>query len=145
MHRIRRGSINRFLSKERVRQLEPILQRNFHKLLRRIGEYRMSKTAVDLNLPFGAYTCDIIMEYSFGEANSSYWLDKPGYYSKFFEMMRSVHMMVPLAKQLPWLMPLMEWIPENWLEKSDEGMRLFIQFKKVTQPHFQGFRIADRD
>lgn len=95
---MRRGSINRFLSKERVRQLEPVLQRNFQKLLNRIGEYRSSKMAVDLNLPFGAYTCDTITEYSFGEANSSHWLEKPGYYSKFFEMMRSVHTAVPLAK-----------------------------------------------
>ncbi len=129
VHRMRRGAMNRYLSKESVRRLEPILQSNLSKLLDKLAEYKGSSKSLNVNLPFSAFTSDIITEYCFGQSHN--WLDKPGFNEKFIEMMSSVHEMAAPAKQFAWLMPLVDMLPDSWAESMDPGMSSFIQFRRV--------------
>ncbi|KIV81137.1 hypothetical protein PV11_08581 [Exophiala sideris] len=128
VHRMRRGAMNRYFSKESVRRLEPILQRNFEKLLQKLAEYKGSTKPLNVNLPFSAFTSDIITEYCFGKSHN--WLDRPGFNEKFIEMMASVHDMAALAKQVWFIMPLIDMLPDSFAESMDPGMQSFIQFRR---------------
>jgi cytochrome P450 len=58
--RMRRGAMNRFFSKESVRRLEPILQAKLDKLLEKLEGFKGAGRAVNVKLPFSAFTGDVI-------------------------------------------------------------------------------------
>jgi len=128
---MRRGAMNRYFSKESVRRLEPVLQSNFVKLLQKLAEYKGSTSPLNVNLPFSAFTSDVITEYSFGQSHR--WLEKPGFNEKFVEMMASVHEMAAVAKQFGFIMALMDMLPDSVAERMDQGMSSFIQFRRVSR------------
>ncbi|KIX97984.1 uncharacterized protein Z520_06063 [Fonsecaea multimorphosa CBS 102226] len=130
LHRLRRGAMNRYFSKESIRRLEPILKRNFEKLSQKLGEFKGTTKPLNVDLPFGAFTCDIITEYCFGKSHN--WLDKPGFNEKFIEMMASVHEMSAVAKQFNFMI-LVDMLPDWFVEKQDAGMAAFIQFRRIIQ------------
>ena len=134
MHRMRRGAMNRYFSKESVRRLEPILQSNFQVLLQKLAEYKGSTMPLNVNLPFSAFTSDIITEYCFGKSHR--WLEKPAFNDKFIEMMASVHEMAASAKQFAFLMPLIEMLPDSLVEGMDQGMSSFVQFRRAPTWRF---------
>lgn len=128
--------MNRYFSKESVRRLDPIIRSNFDKLLQKLAEYKGSMQPLNVNLPFSAFTSDIITEYCFGKSHN--WLDKRGFNEKFIEMMASVHEMAALAKQFWFVMPLLDMLPDSFAEEMDPGMQSFILFRKVglvKRPH----------
>ncbi|OQV03992.1 Fungal specific transcription factor domain-containing protein isoform 1 [Cladophialophora immunda] len=129
MHRMRRGAMNRYFSKESIRRLEPIINRNVEKLAQKLAEFKGSARSLNVNLPFGAFTSDIITEYCFGQSRD--WLDKPGFNEKFIEMMASVHDLGAAAKQFNFLI-LVDMLPDWFVEKQDAGMAAFIQFRRVS-------------
>jgi cytochrome P450 len=129
VHRMRRAAMNRYFSKESVRRLEPILSANFEKLVEKLGEFKRTGQPVNVNLPFSAFTSDIITEYCFGESHR--WLDKPGFNAKFIDMMASVHEMAAPAKQFNFMV-LVDRLPDWFVEKQDAGMASFIQFRRVS-------------
>jgi cytochrome P450 len=109
-HRMRRSPMNRFFSKEMVRRLEPILQEKLTKLLSKLRAYKGVGQPLNLNLPFSAFTNDVIAEYCFAKPYN--YLDSPNFNDKFFEMMVTVHEMAPIAKQFPFIMPMMDAVPD---------------------------------
>jgi hypothetical protein len=82
-----------------------------------------------MNLLFSAFTSDIITEYCFGKSHR--WLEKPGFNDTFIEMMSSVHEMAASAKQFGFIMPLIEMLPDSFVEGVDQGMSSFVQFRRV--------------
>lgn len=134
VHRMRRGAMNRYFSKESIRRLEPILKANFEKLLEKIAQYKGSPKALNVNLPYSAFTSDIITEYCFGQSHN--WLDKPGFNEKFIEMMASVHEMAAPAKQFNFMV-LVDMLPDSFVEKQDAGMASFIQFRRASTQKMQ--------
>jgi len=121
--------MNRFFSKEMVRRLEPILQEKLAKLLSKLRPYKGTGKPLNLNLPFSAFTSDINAEYAFAKAY--HYLDEPNFNDRFFEMMVTVHEMAPVAKQFPFVIPVMDAIPDWLLQRLDEGMNLFSRFRRV--------------
>lgn len=130
-HRIRRAPLNQFFSKARVRQLEPVLQKNLEKLLSRLEEAQHDGAPIDLHALHGAYTQDLITKYSFGEVHSTNWLEDPRHFTRFREHNHSVHVLLPYLTQLHWLFDLMNWIPPSLLKMVDEGTLLRVQMQQL--------------
>ena len=84
IHRMRRGAMARMFSKDSVRRLEPIMQRNLAKLISRLLEYKDTGKDVNVLPVYSAFTNDLIAEYAFGENYG--WLDKPGFNKDFFDV-----------------------------------------------------------
>ncbi|OAP56941.1 hypothetical protein AYL99_09053 [Fonsecaea erecta] len=84
---------------------------------------------LNVNLPFSAFTSDIITEYCLGKSHNS--LDKPGFNEKFIVMMASVHDMSAAAKQFNFMV-LVDMLPDSFVDRQDAGMAAFIQFRRAS-------------
>jgi hypothetical protein len=129
MHRMRSGAVGKYFSKEGIRRAEPIIHGALERLFKRLEEYRSTEQPLTISLVFMAFSSDIITEYCFAALYKS--LEHPEFNAQFFEMATSVHGIAPLARRVPWLLPLMDSIPPSILSKMDLGMGLFIQFREV--------------
>jgi cytochrome P450 len=84
LHRVRRAAMSKMFSKESVRKLEPIMRRNFNKLLVRLEEFQKDGKEISLLPMFGAYTNDVISEYAYGFSLN--WVQAPRFNQTFFDM-----------------------------------------------------------
>lgn len=126
---MRRGAMNRFFSKESVRRLEPILQAKLDKLLEKLEGFKGAGRAVNVNLPFNAFTGDVITEYCFATTRS--YLDMEDFNAQFFEMMVGIHDMAPVARQFVVIPMLMDSLPDWVVERIDHGFNLWGRFRRV--------------
>lgn len=131
LHRRRRGALNPFFSKESIRKLDPVLQKNLRKLLKRLEERKKTGESFNAMLIYSAFTADIITEYAFGE--SSDWLEQQDFNAPFYQIMTTVHELHAPAKQFPFLMTMLDTIPEKLLAKMNEGARYSAQWKDVSR------------
>ena len=128
-HRVRRRAMDRLFSKEGIRRLEPIMQAALEKLLCRLHDFQESGKPLNIVLAYSAFTSDVIHEYAF--AKQPNWLEAPDFNAKFFQMMVTVHETGAIAKQFGWFMPLMDSLPDWFVSKVDEGMKLWCEFRRV--------------
>jgi cytochrome P450 len=128
-HRMRRGAVGKYFSKEGIRRAEPIIHGALERFFKRLDEFRRSGQPLTISLVYMAFSSDIITEYCFAAPYN--YLDHPDFNAQFFEMSVSVLGIGPLARRLPWLMPLMDMIPPSIVTKMDPGMGLFVQFREV--------------
>jgi cytochrome P450 len=130
MHKMRRGAVGKYFSKEAIRRAEPIIHGALERLFARLDEYKRTGQPLTMSLVYMAFSSDIITEYCFAAPYN--YLDHPNFNAQFFEMAVSVHGIAPLARRVPWLMPLMDSIPPFIVAKMDPGMALFIQFREIV-------------
>ncbi|KAK0102780.1 hypothetical protein ONS95_006377 [Cadophora gregata] len=130
-HRLRRGAISPFFSKTNVRKLEPVIQGNVEKLMRRLETLEGTGKPVNLNVIFGAFTSDIIIEYAFGESQG--YLDKEDFNVDFFQMMDSIHHIGAAAKQFGWLLPIVLSIPDWITTRIDKGTAAFAKMQNTSK------------
>ncbi|KAG4425028.1 hypothetical protein IFR04_001798 [Cadophora malorum] len=130
-HRLRRSAISPFFSKTNVRKLEPVIQGNVDKLMRRLERLEGTRKPVNLNVVFGAFTSDIIIEYAFGESQG--YLDEEDFNVDFFQMMDSIHHIGAAAKQFGWLLPVVLSIPEWITTRVDKGMAAFAKMQNTSK------------
>jgi hypothetical protein len=129
-HRMRRSAVGKYFTKESIRRAEPIIHGALKRLFKRLEEHKSTGEPLTLSLVFMAFSSDIITEYCFAAPYN--YLEHPYFNAQFFQMAVSVHGIAPLARRIPWLMPLMDSIPPSVVTKMDPGMGLFIQFREVS-------------
>ena len=112
LHRLRRAAINSFFSKQKVTQLQPVIQRLTDKLCRKLEKIKEAEEVVPIECAFDAFTMDVITEYSLD--TSFGYLDNPGWSSDFRELERAFGEMGYLQKLFPPLLDIMNSLP-NWL------------------------------
>ena len=84
LHRVRRGAMSKIFSKESIRRLEPIITEMIQKLYGRLEEFQQTGEPINLSPMFGAFTNDLISEYTYGLSLN--WLDAPLFNQPFFDM-----------------------------------------------------------
>ncbi|EON69687.1 hypothetical protein W97_08947 [Coniosporium apollinis CBS 100218] len=128
MHRMRRGAMGRFFSKENVRRVEPIIQTMLQQMFARMREYQQTGRPLTVSLLYSAFTADIITEYAFAKPN--HYLDMPDLNKKFFNMMVGVHEMGAMARYFKRLLPVLNSVPPWLVTKLNPGMREFFVFQE---------------
>ena len=76
-HRLRRGALNPFFSKQSVTRLEPMIRDTVTKLCQRLESARKTGEVINMGHAYAALTMDIITQYSF--AKSYGCLDAPDF------------------------------------------------------------------
>jgi hypothetical protein len=128
VHRMRRSVINPFFSRQRMLQLEPVIQTLVQKLCKRILDFKNAGNPVPLSLGFSCLTTDVITEYVITQ-NYGY-LDAPDWLPHWPKTLKSVAEIGTMAKQVPGIIPLMKSLPESFVGWVDPGMALFFNFTK---------------
>lgn len=104
VHRIRRGAMNPMFSRQKVLDLESIVQDKVDKVIRRMQDGVESNKSVDLHHAFRAVSVDVISEFAFGSCYD--FLDKDDTGAKFFEMARGIGPALFAFQQFPSLQSL---------------------------------------
>lgn len=128
LHRLRRGALNRFFSKASVSKLEPIIHSAIEKLIAQLQTYAGSGSPVAMNSAFSCMTTDIVTEYAF--AKSSGFLSSPTFEPNFHRAIIAGSDMGPWIKQFPWLVTLMNKLPERIVVRINPEAAIFVKFQE---------------
>ncbi|KAI4253641.1 MAG: hypothetical protein LQ352_003569 [Teloschistes flavicans] len=126
LHRMRRAAINPFFSKQKVTQLQPVIQGLAEKLCAKFERCRGTDEVIPLECAFDAFTMDVISEYALDQ-NFGY-LDHPGWSSDFRELERAFGEMGYLQKMFPPLIKLMDSLPNRVVLWLDPKSKLLLDF-----------------
>lgn len=148
LHRMRRGALNPYFSKQKIRQLQPRIERVLTNLMRRIDGFADSCEPMTIGLAYAALTSgmyifflsmsiiqwsnthvDVVMEYAFG-LNDNRVL-APDFAPGFKEAGEAAAKLGHLVKQMPWLLWLMRRLPDSVQLALNPVMATYIQLTKV--------------
>jgi cytochrome P450 len=130
LHRLRRGAAGKYFSKEAIRRAEPIIHGALARLFKRFEEHKQSEKPLRVSDANMAFSSDVITEYCFAAPYN--YLEHPDFNAAFWEMATSVHAMAPLARRVPWLMPMMDSLPSALVSRMDPGMAKFVRFREAS-------------
>ncbi|KAJ8131833.1 hypothetical protein O1611_g1790 [Lasiodiplodia mahajangana] len=137
LHRLRRGSINKFFSRSQVTQLEHLVKHNAEKLCNKIISSRDGHPFDLWNL-YSCFTADVITEYCFGE--SSGFLDRPPWEPNYRSSVNALFRPAHLFRHFPWLKYPADLIPLCVLRWISQDLELLARDFSVTIP--QRIRLA---
>jgi cytochrome P450 len=114
VHRVKRAAMSPIFSRQRVLDVEAIVQGKVAKVISRLESDRASESqeGVDLHHAFRAVSVDVISEFAFGTCYD--FLDKDDIGADFFEMARGIGPALYAFQQFPSLLNVALRIPA-WL------------------------------
>lgn len=99
-------------------------------LLRRMESHRDTGEIMPATVCFKAATGDIITKYAYGKSVGN--LSKPDYNVEFYNGLDSINDFSNVLIHLPWLGPLMEWLPLPIMSKLVPSFVRFFEMKDVS-------------
>ncbi|KAI9878238.1 MAG: hypothetical protein M1823_006983, partial [Watsoniomyces obsoletus] len=128
LHRVRRGALNPFFSKQAVNRLEPVIRELIDKMCARFETCRDSGEPVETGRAYAALTTDIITRYAF---RTSYGcIDDPNWKWDWPKAMNDGTKSCHLNKQFPFVFPAMKATPEWIIQRIDPAVMNIINFQK---------------
>ncbi|KAI0839698.1 putative cytochrome P450 [Hypoxylon sp. FL0890] len=127
LHRLRRGAINRFFSKASVSKLEPMIHDKIDLLCEQLQTHLGDKNPVQLNMAFSCFTTDVVATYAF--AKSYDFLADASFERNFHETMMSGAYLGTYFKQFPFLIPLMNSLPDSWVAVLNPAMGCYLRWQ----------------
>ncbi|KAK2055853.1 cytochrome P450 [Colletotrichum caudatum] len=126
-HRVRRAALSPYFSKQSVRALQPLVDRNMAILLRRLGEFATTGTPLKLDDAFAALTNDIVEYYAFGRSENR--LTAPDFDPSFRDAMLQGGKAGHVLKHFPLLMDALRKLPDSLLLKLSPAMGAYSQLQ----------------
>ncbi|KAK1143049.1 hypothetical protein N8T08_007113 [Aspergillus melleus] len=122
IHRRRRAAINPFFSKQRIGEVSWIMQEQLNALCTRLRkEYQGTDQVLRLDWMWGCITSDSIVRYCFDQSYG--FLDAPDFKSPFVQAMIDLLDGVHLVTQFPWVMSILNALPESLVALIQPGMK----------------------
>ncbi|KAI9690653.1 MAG: hypothetical protein M1820_009933 [Bogoriella megaspora] len=109
LHRLRRSAVNNFFSKKSIYDIEYFIQARTKQMCEFMQKQLDRDGVVEVRTNFLAYSTDIICGHAFHEQRNL--LDDEDSARKWRETISAVALLTPIARQLPWLLPLSLKIP----------------------------------
>lgn len=128
LHRLRRGSLNRFFSKASVTKLEPIIHNAIEKLISQLQTHTGSGNPVAMTMAFSCMTTDVVTEYAFDKSYD--FLGSPTFVPNFHRAIVAGTDMGPWFKQFPWLITLMNKLPRSIVTWINPEAAVYVQFQE---------------
>ncbi|MCJ1374965.1 hypothetical protein MMC20_006198 [Loxospora ochrophaea] len=115
LHRLRRGALNTFFSKQSIRRLEPIIQSIVDTLYQQMKQYQGTGKPINLVHAYGALTQDIIHEYCF--AASKNCLLMPDFAPLEYELLEKPVELTHIFKQIPSVVLILRILPDWFVQR----------------------------
>ena len=128
LHRLRRGALNRFFSKSSVNKLEPVIHNAIEKLITQLQTHAGTGNPVAMNMAFSCVTTDVVTEYAF--AKSYNFLGSPTFEPNFHRAIIAGTDMGPWFKQFPWLITLMNRLPQSLIMRINPEAAIYVRFQE---------------
>ncbi|BCS18374.1 cytochrome P450 [Aspergillus puulaauensis] len=128
LHRIRRGALNPFFSRQRVLGLQNIIRQKLDVLLKKVKDYQGLDAPVPIHRGYMAFSEDIIMQYCFGHDYAS--LYKQDWAPILHDAFAGVSITGNMALQFPLIPKFMNTLPYSWIEKLEPIYALIFRMQK---------------
>ena len=119
LHKMRRAAFAKFLSPAYIRKLEPVLRDLVNTATSKISNSLHAGGTVNLVHVYSALTQDIITEYCFSFSRNC--LQQPNFAPHYYDWMQIQCAFSPVIKQFPWLLPLLNKLPDWWVKYTNES------------------------
>lgn len=130
LHRSRRTPLQPFFSKQAVLSLEASIQSKVDLMCKGIKErFISSQRILPIGTAFTALTLDVITEYCFGESWNC--LNELDFAQNWKDAMTNLFGPVPLVKQFPWVLQILNCIPSRFILKLGPDMARMPMAKEV--------------
>lgn len=129
LHRLRRQPQNPFFSKQSILRLESTIFVIIEKLCARIDGFKMSGLPVPVQLAYRCLTTDIVTLYSMNRSWD--YLDSADFSPLWFQTIKATGEIGHILKQLPWLLPLFQSLPDWVISKLYPDMLLVLEWQRV--------------
>ncbi|ORY17344.1 cytochrome P450 [Clohesyomyces aquaticus] len=127
LHKRRRAALSPMFSRRSIISLLHIIQRHIDTLSSRMDEFASRKEPMNLTHAFPALTGDIIMDYFFG---FNYGQLKDPEFNSFHEAFMKIAGTGHLATQFPWILPLMNAMPDSITEYLQPAAAPILKFRR---------------
>ena len=128
-HRNRRAALNPFFSKRKVAAHSPAVQQRMNRLCERLTkQYLDTDQVLNLNDMWGCWTSDIVVDYCFEQ--DYHFAEQSRFRSDFNDAMVDLVDPVHFITQFPWVIKLVNLLPEPVIKFLQPGMASVIQFNK---------------
>ncbi|PGH19327.1 hypothetical protein AJ80_04080 [Polytolypa hystricis UAMH7299] len=150
LHRGRRAALNSLFSKQQVRKMQPTIQERADAMLDRLKGFRDDGGVINLKYASAAFTCDVIMQYAFG--NSKKKVNAEDFDPFFHEAISTGFNQAPMHNRLPYMLYAMQKMPKSWLLKLNSNMTSFaeaqkdigMQVRRILEENASGKASTDR-
>lgn len=130
-HRLRRGVLNKYFSKQSVVRLEPIIQEKVHKLAKRFEDASKTGTVVRLDAAYTALTMDIITHYSYGASYN--YLDEDDFKISWKNAVLDASANGALLRHFPSVFTISKRIPPWLLKKLDPQAAVLLEIQQMVR------------
>ncbi|QSZ35469.1 hypothetical protein DSL72_008339 [Monilinia vaccinii-corymbosi] len=131
LHRARRAALNKYLSKQTVARLEPMLLDMLDKLCGRIEEFREKGEKLDMRVVYQCFSTDVITLYALNRSWNH--LDSPNFSPLWVETIAETVKMGHLLTQFPIIFPIALALPRWFLQIAKPGFALLLDFRKAIE------------
>lgn len=130
-HHLRRSAISPFFAKQKVAGFSPQMQLMADKMVGRLAtEYSDRVEPVNMNEAYAAFVSDAINYYTF--AISYNFIDYPDFVTPFTTSIRKLAMSLHMAGHFPWLLTLLQTLPESVTQILNPLMAPVFRFHNVS-------------
>ncbi|KAI0526193.1 cytochrome P450 family protein [Xylaria bambusicola] len=134
LHRKRRKPLEPFFSRLGVTRLEPMVAEVTENLIvKRFESFKGSGKIVRLDHAFLAYAGDVVGRICMD--NPRNLVEDPEFAPDYFNLFHTVIKSLPLFLNFPWLIQLIQLIPEHILLKLDPRSQEFNKFRLMSESH----------
>jgi len=132
LHRLRRGALNPFFSKQSVVKLEPVIHEKTELLCAGLRSLQHERVPVEFGAAYMSFALDTISHYAFGESECWNCLLEPGFSKEWKEAIVALFENATLVRYVPWiLIPLLQ-IPYRWVMAVHKNMGMFCKSAAVS-------------
>ncbi|TGO51020.1 hypothetical protein BOTNAR_0371g00060 [Botryotinia narcissicola] len=131
LHRERRAALNKYLSKQTIKKLEPMLLDMLDKLCGRIEEFREKGEKLDMRIVYQCFITDVITLYALNRSWNH--LDSPNFSPLWVETIAETVKLGHLLTQFPILLPISLGLPRWLLKITKPGFAMLMDFRKAIE------------
>ncbi|TGO81066.1 hypothetical protein BPOR_1379g00010 [Botrytis porri] len=131
LHRERRAALNKYLSKQTIKKLEPMLLDMLDKLCGRIEEFKEKGEKLDMRIVYQCFITDVITLYALNRSWNH--LDSPNFSPLWVETIAETVKLGHLLTQFPILLPISLALPRWFLKITKPGFALLMDFRKAIE------------
>ncbi|KAM0162140.1 hypothetical protein ACHAQE_003868 [Botrytis cinerea] len=131
LHRERRAALNKYLSKQTIKKLEPMLLDMLDKLCGRIEEFREKGEKLDMRIVYQCFSTDVITLYALNRSWNH--LDSPNFSPLWVETIAETVKLGHLLTQFPMLLPISLGLPRWFLKITKPGFAMLMDFRKAIE------------
>lgn len=130
-HRIRRTGLNPFFSTRKISLHAPVIQKSVNRLCDRLQkEYAGSGRVLVMDDMWGCLSSNTIVEYCFDR--SYRFIELPDFRAFFIDAMNDLLNGVHVVTQFPWIMPMVNCLPDLVVKRLQPAMASVINFNNVS-------------